>query len=101
MDTSAAFRRLLGAPARTRASVARSLVADGVDWPQWTAAFNQEFILQCYRVFLRREPDPDGFAFWLNHINTNGNYIGIVGGFLGSGEYRNRAACGFAPYPCF
>jgi hypothetical protein len=66
-----------------------------------TPAFNQEFVLQCYRVFLRREPDPDGFAFWLNHINTNGNYIGIVGGFLGSGEYRGRAACGFAPFPCF
>jgi hypothetical protein len=66
-----------------------------------TASFNQEFIFQCYRVFLRREPDPEGFNYWLTQVNTYGNYVPIVWSFLVSPEYQHRAACGFASSQCF
>jgi Domain of unknown function (DUF4214) len=64
-----------------------------------TAAYNNEFVTQCYRVFLRREPDAQGFANWLAQANA-GNYTGVVFGFVFSQEYFNRAACGFGPFQC-
>jgi hypothetical protein len=63
------------------------------------AAYNDEFVRQCYRVFLRREPDAQGFSNWLAQANA-GNYVGVVFGFVFSQEYFNRAACGFGPLPC-
>jgi hypothetical protein len=64
-----------------------------------SSAYNQEFVRQCYRVFLRREPDQIGFANWLVQANA-GNYVHVINGFVNSQEYFNRAACGFAPSPC-
>ena len=65
-----------------------------------TPEFNSEFVRQCYLVFLRREPDAEGFNYWLTQVNTYGNFIPVIGGFLGSQEYQNRAACGFGPFHC-
>jgi Domain of unknown function (DUF4214) len=65
-----------------------------------TPSFNAEFIRQCYLVFLRREPDADGYNFWLNQVNTYSNYIPLVGGFLDSTEYQHRAVCGFSSGYC-
>jgi len=64
-----------------------------------TATYNQEFVRQAYRVFLRREPDPQGFSDWLAQANAR-NYVGVVFGFIFSQEYFNRAACGFGPSQC-
>src|SRR6185295_13339862 len=65
-----------------------------------TPSYNEEFIQQCYQVFLRRAPDQGGHDFWLGILNSEGNYAHIIDAFLQSTEYNNRAACGFAPYPC-
>jgi hypothetical protein len=42
---------------------------------------------------LRREPDAEGYQFWLNKLNQfNGNFeqAEMVKAFIVSGEYRNR-----------
>ena len=57
------------------------------------ALFNQVFVLMEYYGYLRRDPDQDGFNFWLNKLNQfNGNYINaeMVKAFITSLEYRGR-----------
>jgi dipeptidyl aminopeptidase/acylaminoacyl peptidase len=57
------------------------------------ALFNQVFVLMQYYGYLRRDPDQDGFNFWLNKLNQfNGNYINaeMVKAFITSLEYRGR-----------
>ena len=58
---------------------------------------NTEFVRQCYRTYLRREPDPEGLQHWVNDLNTlYGNpasYEGVnhlIDAFLVSPEYRRR-----------
>jgi len=33
---------------------------------------SEEFVTAQYRAFLLREPDPDGFNFWLSNVSTEG-----------------------------
>jgi Tol biopolymer transport system component len=57
------------------------------------ALFNQVFVLMQYKGYLRRDPDPDGFNFWLNKLNQfNGDFISaeMVKAFITSLEYRGR-----------
>lgn len=61
------------------------------------ATNNEEFVRQSYRTYLRREPDPEGFAHWVNDLNTlYGNpasYAGVnhlIDAFITSPEYRRR-----------
>lgn len=65
-----------------------------------TAGFNQEFITQCYKIFLRRDPDLGGYNFWLDQVNRYGNYVPLIGAFVDSQEYNHRAVCGFPGYYC-
>ena len=65
-----------------------------------TPSYNEEFIQQCYSVFLRRAPDQPGHDFWLANLNTSNNYLWIIDAFIQSGEYQHRAACSFGPYYC-
>ena len=54
---------------------------------------NQAFVMMQYFGYLRRDPDADGYAFWLNKLNEfGGNFeqAEMVKAFLVSGEYRNR-----------
>jgi hypothetical protein len=59
---------------------------------------NQAFVLMQYLGYLRRDPNsgPDtdfsGYTFWLNKLNTFGNFqdAEMVKAFLVSGEYRGR-----------
>ena len=58
---------------------------------------NTEFVRQCYRTYLRREPDAEGLQHWVNDLNTlYGNpasYEGVnhlIDAFLVSPEYRRR-----------
>jgi subtilisin family serine protease len=55
-----------------------------------TPEYNQEFVRQCYLVYLRREPDPGGYEAWLNTLTTTGDEHGVVHGFIYSNEYRRR-----------
>jgi Tol biopolymer transport system component len=65
-----------------------------LDDPDFKAAlFNQMFVLMEYYGYLRRDPDGDGFNFWLNKLNKfNGNFINaeMVKAFITSAEYRAR-----------
>ncbi len=58
-------------------------------------AYNREFARQCYLVYLRREPDPDGFNTWVNYLNSAGGwnadyYKHVIFSFIYSAEYRGR-----------
>jgi hypothetical protein len=58
-----------------------------------SAKRNEMFVRMQYFGYLRRNPDPAGFAFWLNKLNQfNGNFeqAEMVKAFLVSGEYRAR-----------
>jgi subtilisin family serine protease len=62
--------------------------------------FNRAFVLMQYFGYLRRNPydppemtlDYSGYNFWLNKLNTFGNYVNaeMVKSFIVSGEYRQR-----------
>ena len=54
---------------------------------------NEMFVMMEYFGYLRRDPDPQGFQFWLNKLNQfNGNFVQaeMVKAFITSGEYRQR-----------
>jgi Tol biopolymer transport system component len=74
----------------TRAQVLR-IVAESVEFRQ--AEFRPAFVLMEYFGYLRRDPDAEGYNFWLNKLNAfNGDYIRaeMVKAFINSGEYRQR-----------
>ena len=73
----------------SRAQVVRAL-ADQVAFKQ--AEYNAAFVLAEYFGYLRRNPDQQGYDFWLN-VLTNGdrnNYRGMVCAFITSAEYQRR-----------
>jgi hypothetical protein len=73
---------------RTRAL---RLIAENEGFTQ--AKRNATFVMMQYFGYLRREPDADGYQFWLNKLNKfDGNYeqAEMVKAFLVSAEYRNR-----------
>jgi len=45
-----------------------------------------------YLGYLQRDPDAPGYAFWLEKLNTFGNYLDaqMVLAFIASPEYRAR-----------
>ncbi|HEX8087200.1 MAG TPA: galactose oxidase-like domain-containing protein, partial [Blastocatellia bacterium] len=55
-----------------------------------TPEYYRELIRQCYLVFLRREPAPDEYNAWLNHLNSTRDETTMINGFIHSAEYRNR-----------
>lgn len=73
----------------SRARVLRLLVdnSEFID-----AEFNKGFVLATYFGFLRRDPDPAGYDFWLDVLNNQvpGNYLSLVCGFITSAEYQRR-----------
>ena len=54
--------------------------------------FNAAFVLMQYFGYLRRDPDPGGFSFWLGVVNNPSlaNYRTMVCAFLTSREYQER-----------
>jgi hypothetical protein len=56
------------------------------------AEFNPGFVLSQYFGFLRRDPEQQGFDFWLNVLNNNvpGNFRSMVCAFITSEEYQRR-----------
>jgi hypothetical protein len=73
----------------SRARIVR-MVADSSVFAQ--AEYNSSFVLMQYFGYLRRDPDPGGFGFWLNVLNnqTPNNYRGMVCAFITSAEYQLR-----------
>jgi hypothetical protein len=78
-------------------------VADNAAFKQ--AQYNPAFVLTEYFGYLRRDPEPSGYAYWLDVLNhgATGNYRGMVCAFVTSSEYqlrfstvvtRNNGECG-------
>lgn len=80
----------LGNQTMMRAQVLRQIAEDS----RFVALkFNETFVLMEYFGYLRRDPDADGFQFWLDKLNQfNGNFeqAEMVRAFIISEEYRNR-----------
>jgi serine protease AprX len=74
----------------TRAGVLRQVVEN----EGFTGAkLNQMFVMMEYFGYLRRDPDENGYQFWLNKLNEfGGNFeqAEMVKAFLVSGEFRAR-----------
>jgi predicted extracellular nuclease len=57
------------------------------------AKSNKTFVMMEYFGYLRRDPDADGYAYWLNKLNQfNGNFeqAEMVKAFIVSSEFRGR-----------
>ena len=55
--------------------------------------YNPSFVLMQYFGYLRRDPDADGYYFWLNILNQqSSNVRGMVCAFITSAEYQQRFA---------
>ncbi|HBB98402.1 MAG TPA: hypothetical protein DC054_23720 [Blastocatellia bacterium] len=56
------------------------------------AVYNRAFVKYCYLKYLHRNPsdDLDGWNFWTNDLNSNGNYAHMIDAFISSIEYRGR-----------
>jgi hypothetical protein len=73
----------------SRARVLRKLIS----YPEYVnAETNPAFVLSEYFGYLRRDPDPGGYTFWLNVLNNRApnNYLGMVCAFSTSVEYQRR-----------
>jgi hypothetical protein len=80
----------LEAGTETRGSVLLR-VADDEDFRR--REFAPAFVLMQYLGYLRRDPDFEGYEFWLNKLNQfGGDFVRaeMVKAFLSSGEYRRR-----------
>jgi glucose/arabinose dehydrogenase len=74
----------------TRAQVLRQIAED---WRFVALKFNETFVMMEYFGYLRRDPDPAGFQFWLDKLNLfNGDFeqAEMVRAFIISTEYRDR-----------
>ncbi|HEU4594438.1 MAG TPA: FG-GAP-like repeat-containing protein [Pyrinomonadaceae bacterium] len=74
----------------TRAGVLQQVIED----EQFISReFNRAFVRMQYFGYLRRDPDPPGFAFWLKKLEDNGGDFRaaeMVKAFITSFEYRQR-----------
>jgi hypothetical protein len=80
----------LGSGALTRAAVLQRIAEDE---RFVRAKSNEMFVIMEYFGYLRRDPDADGYRFWLNKLNQfNGNFVQaeMIKAFISSGEYRQR-----------
>ena len=81
---------VLNTQALTRAQVLR-IIAENYDF--YNAEHNPAFVEMEYFGYLRRDPDADGFNFWLTKLNEFGGdfrQAEMVKAFLVSAEYRQR-----------
>jgi hypothetical protein len=74
---------------QSRGLVVRA-VADNAAFKQ--SHYNSAFVLTEYFAYLRRDPDADGYNFWINILSSGdaNNYRGLVCSFITSTEYQRR-----------
>jgi hypothetical protein len=53
--------------------------------------YDEAYVLAHFFGYLGRDPDPEGFNFWLAVLSRNGDYRSLSRAFLESGEYKQRA----------
>ena len=49
---------------------------------------NEEYVRTMYELYLGREPDPDGFAYWINKLEEGADRSLIEDGFAYSNEFH-------------
>jgi hypothetical protein len=82
----------LTAGSKTRAQV----LLDVIEIPELkNRLYNPAFVLMQYYSYLRRDPDADGYQFWLNVLNNklpndDSGYRAMVCAFITSLEYQDR-----------
>ncbi|RKH67060.1 M12 family metallopeptidase [Corallococcus llansteffanensis] len=54
--------------------------------PNYKAAY----INNCYTSFMRRPQSPADGSYWLDFLNSTGDYNAVIRGFITSSEYRSR-----------
>ena len=60
---------------------------------EYRAASEHEVVVtMAYVGMLRRAPEPGGFEFWVDKMDTGMTRISLMGGFFRSIEYANRFA---------
>jgi photosystem II stability/assembly factor-like uncharacterized protein len=86
--TRAGFVAALNTATLSRAQVVRAIAdSDEVG----AVEFNPAFVAMQYFGYLRRDPEPQGYAAWLATINANpSDFRSMVNGFMNSQEYRLR-----------
>jgi hypothetical protein len=53
--------------------------------------YNSAFVALCYFNYLKRDPDPQGYDYWLQTLKQNSNDLSaVINGFIASGEYRSQ-----------
>lgn len=79
---------------RVKAGVSRgSIVRDLLEDKSFAGAeYNAAFVFMQYFGYLRRDPDANGYAFWVDILNDRvpNNYRSMVRAFITSKEYRSR-----------
>lgn len=53
---------------------------------------NEEYVTILYRVFFDREPDTEGFKYWVDLLNNGKDRMSVYGGFANSQEFDNLCA---------
>lgn len=72
------------------------VLLDVIEVPAFkTREYNQAFVLMQYYGYLRRDPDPGGYQFWLNILNNAlpndaSGHRAMVCAFITSDEYQDR-----------
>ena len=72
---------------QSRAAVVKAM-ADNTVFKQ--SQYNAAFVLTEYFGYLRRDAESGGQSFWLNVLNSTGDYRGMVCSFITATEYQNR-----------
>ena len=60
---------------------------------------NEDFVTILYRAFFGREPDPPGYAGWINYLQSGASRQDVLNGFIYSLEFENLCnSYGITPY---
>lgn len=94
VDLSSERQNLMDALSNHNRAQAVRLVVENREL--YKAEYNAAFVLSEYFGYLRRDPDQNGYDFWLNVLNNRepNNYQGMVCAFITSREYQERFGSG-------
>ncbi|HEX7721294.1 MAG TPA: PKD domain-containing protein [Pyrinomonadaceae bacterium] len=69
------------------------IMANGPGSPNFDReAYNREFVYWCYVGYLHKFPDPDGWDFWTNDLNSDDDYSHMIDAFQLCDDYRIHRA---------
>jgi hypothetical protein len=51
---------------------------------------SEVYVTMIYVGMLRRAPEPGGFSYWVNYLDTGNSGLALINGFFASPEYHNR-----------